>query len=308
MAPQPYGGGRARRPAAAGARRRSTCPLRGQQLGAALLLDDVAGGLLHALGVGVHLGAGTARAGAARPARTARGAAAGAEGPERSQPAERAGEIGERLGVGGSAYRLRLVEVRDLDVEVDLAALEAVGALLLGGGHLELQLDRQPADDLVVLAGVDVERRVLDRVLDRLLLLGGEGGGQATGLGDAELAGLRQQLADAVEELGDVDARGDVDRRRPLHVLRALVLRALEPVLRVDAQRRERRVRLRAVLLGLRALEALLEGVEELARHLVGVALQLDVALVPGLDGAGGEVLALRAELEVEVELRQLAG
>ena len=81
------------------------------------------------------------------------------------------------------------------------------------------RFDDHPAQDLVVLARVDLDLRVLDRV-EHLPLLLRRSASRAPGpvRRSAERGGLLERRVDVVEQLGHVDAAGDLDRvgrRRP---------------------------------------------------------------------------------------------
>ena len=119
--------------------------------------------------------AGAARAAAARAAEAAE-----------AEPAELREQLVERLGVGGLGDLLVLVEVGDREVELDVGRAGLPGAL----GCDDAERDDHPAQDRVLLAGVDLDARVLDRVDDLLLLRVGELRRELVGALDAELARL----------------------------------------------------------------------------------------------------------------------
>src|SRR4029079_3989281 len=94
------------------------------------------------------------------------------------RPAEQALELlrqlGDRTRVLRRGYRLGRADVGEFDRERDAAALQAAGLIARLLGHFEVDVRGQPVDPVVVLAHVRVEGRVLDDVLDLLLLLVGQ--------------------------------------------------------------------------------------------------------------------------------------
>src|SRR4051812_40029725 len=269
-----------------------------QQVGALARLRGVVARVVDALGVllEVLVVRRAARAGA-RGAR-ARRAAEAAE-PETTEPG---GQLVERLGVRGLGDALVLVEVGDREVELEVGGAAGARGRALGGDDAERH--HHPAQDPVVLARVDLDARVLDRVGDLLLLLCRQLGRQLARALDAQVARLGQRGVDVVEEPADVDAAGDLDRVLVADLRLPLVLRVREPLARVEPERGERLVLLVALLLGL--LVAGLELLEDRVRDGVVRALEVHEALVAGRRDPGLHALARPVEGEADLELRQL--
>jgi len=82
---------------------------------------------------------------------------------------------------------------------------------------------------VVVLAGVDVDRRGLDRVLYLLELIAGRDLGR-------RVRNLLRDLAQVADDLGDVGVAGDVDRRDPADVGRPVIADVGQPRRRVDPE------------------------------------------------------------------------
>src|SRR5207247_288142 len=96
-------------------------------------------------------------------------------------------------------------------------------------------------------------------------------------------------------------------RLGPADLRLAGLARVGQPGRRVDAQRLERRARALALGLLLRLLVAVLELVEQRLAHRVGAPAELQVAAVAERHGARLDGLPAGGDVEVEVELRQLA-
>ena len=185
-----------------------------------------------------------------------------------------------------------------------MKSAEPLGELEFFGATMPSVHDHA-AQDRVVLAGVDLDLRVLDGVDDLLLLLGGQLRGQALRALDAELAGLLERLVDVVEQLVDVDAAGDLDRVVVADLLLTLVLGVREPRARVEAERGERLVLGVALLLGL--LVAGLELLEDLVGDGVLVALEGDEGLVARRGHPRLDALAVLRRLRIDTTYRRLA-
>src|SRR3954454_10068477 len=286
--------------------------LRLELVRAALDLGDVRAGLLQAVQVvGLLAGGAGRRAGARRAGARAAGARAAGPGAvgarRRAAEAEllaRLRELAQRPRARRGGDRLGLVEVRDRELERDPAALQVadLGPHVLR--HVELDVERELAQRLVVLAAPDVDGRALDRAGDVAPLLGGQRLRHGAGALDVQALGLRQQPAHVVEELRDVDLGAHVLGRRSGDVLLTLRLGVVEPVDRLDAERAERRRAARALALGLLGgvLVALLERVVELRADVEGLPLERQVAGLAGRDGARAERLAARVHVERELE------
>src|SRR3954451_21255517 len=115
-----------------------------------------------------------ARVAAARAAAPARPAGAARAAEPAGQPAELLLELRDRPGVRRRRDLLRLADLREVDREVERAALGALELRALVGRDLEVDRHREPADLVVVLADVDVELRVLHDFLDLLDRVGRE--------------------------------------------------------------------------------------------------------------------------------------
>jgi hypothetical protein len=116
------------------------------------------------------------------------------------------------FGLAGALMVCGWLRSAERQVEGDRAGGQALGVRALVLGDLELDVDRQAAQDLVVLAGVDVETWRPRRVLDGLALLVGELVGDLLVLRGPERTRFAEDPVDVVEQLGHVDAGADVDR------------------------------------------------------------------------------------------------
>ena len=155
----------------------------------------------------------------------------GAAGAE-AEAAELTEQVAERLRVGRLGDLLVLVEVGDRDVERDVP-------LVLLAVVLDAEVHDHPAQDLVVLAGVDLHARVLDRLGHLPLLLLGQLLRHLAGAAEAERGCLLERVVDVVEQLRDVDAARDLDRVVVADLRLTRVLRVRRATCAGPSERRE---------------------------------------------------------------------
>ena len=163
-------------------------------------------------------------------------------------------------------------------------------------GRSNLTVQLEAPQRLVVLAREDVDLRLLDRVLD-LLLVELESLSAAVAFCCWVSPSWSERLSRSFTSSSRAPTLTPADTwivSAPRDLLDALVLGVGEPLLGIDAERGEVELVLVAVLLLLRG-EALLVLLEDLVGDGVVLALVADVALLAGGDRAGGEVLARSA-------------
>src|SRR5207247_7083431 len=128
-------------------------------------------------------------------------------------------QAAEGLGAGRSGDRLRLIYVVQAHREVDVDAGQAADS----AGRRDRQLQLQLAEDVVVLAGVDVDRGTLDEARHQV---------QLGGVERAAALGLLCDPGDVGEQRGDVHVAVQVDRLRSADLHVALVGQVGDPARR----------------------------------------------------------------------------
>ena len=206
-----------------------------EQVGALARLGGVAAGVGHALRVLLEVR--VVRAGARRSptSRSPTSRSRAAQAAETPRPPSCEVSSSNGLGLAGSE-----ISWSSLRSEIEKSSLKSAEPLgeLEPFGRDDAERHDHPAQDRVVLAGVDLHLRVLDGVGDLLALRRRELRGQGLRALDAEVAGLGQRLVDVVEQLVDVDAAGDLDHVVVADLRVTLVLGVREPLARVEARAR----------------------------------------------------------------------